>query len=89
MTLTKHGLRAPIDQNDLYGSRGVYNEETGMSGGLWTTEWPVTEAGTRFFLTTEHEDVGLVTWYEAPTLEEANEFLDRLKAVQVAKEEEN
>lgn len=88
MTLTKHGLKNPIAQEELYGVRGVYNEETGMSGTLFMTTIP-RRPDTRFFLTTEHEDVGLVTWYEAPTLEEANEFLDRLKAVQVAKEEVN
>lgn len=79
MTIMKHGLKAPIDNADLYGVRGVYNPDTEMNGNMFTSEWPVTTPGTRFFLTTEHDAVGLVTWFEAPTLEEANDFLDKLK----------
>ncbi len=86
MSITKHGVKAPIPNADLYGVRGVYNGDTGMSGNLSTNECPVTASGTRFFITTEHEDVGLVTWLEASTLEEANHFLDRLKAVEEEEE---
>lgn len=78
MTITKHGIKAPIPQEELYGVRSVYNYDTEMSGTLFTTTWPM-KSHTRFFLTTEHDDVGLVTWFEAPTLEEAIDFLDKLK----------
>jgi len=85
MTITKHGHRPPVLEEDLWNTRGVYNEETGMMGNLYTDAWPAAKAS-RFFMTTEHEAVGQETWFEAPDLDEAMHFLDNLKAVQVAKE---
>lgn len=78
MTISKLGIKKPEAVDNCYGVRGVYNEETGMSGYLLTNAWPVAKAS-RFFMTTEHDDVGLVTWFEAPSLEEANTFLDKIK----------
>lgn len=87
MSITKHGLTAPVKEADLYGVRSVFNEHTEMSGTLFTDTWPV-KAGSRFFMTTEHEGVGLITWFEAPTLEEANTFLDHIKNVEVLVDED-
>lgn len=82
MTISKLGIKKPEAVDNCYGVRGVYNPETGMSGGLMMDNLDPAKA-TEFYLYTEHEDVGLQTFYRAPSFEEANHFLDRLKAVEV------
>lgn len=77
MTISKLGLKGP-DTSELFATRAVYNEETGMSATLWTDTFPAKHSSV-FYVTTEHEDVGLVTFYQAATFEEADSFVSQIK----------
>ena len=62
------GYQAPADLPPGDGEF-VYNEETGMEYNLHETP------DGKVYIAAAHDGVGLVTWYEAPTMAEARKAI--------------
>jgi hypothetical protein len=68
LTITKIGIRVPKELEDAIATDFHYNEDSGL-------EFELFEEDDRFFIGASHEDVGLVTWFEAQTKEAAYAFI--------------